>query len=141
MRRKRIIVFAAIISLLSLCAPAGTSQNRRARQLQAGEWGGTHISLQVNGSDTTIEYDCAHGTIDQPLTLDRRGRFSAKGTHAREHAGPIRRGEQSNARPARYTGWINGNRMTLKVTLTDTNEMLGPYTLVRGREPRIVKCL
>ncbi|MGA9995611.1 MAG: hypothetical protein WBP93_09360 [Pyrinomonadaceae bacterium] len=141
MRPQRIIVFAAIISLLSLCAPVGTSQNRRARQLQTSEWGGTHISLQVNGSDTTIEYDCAHGTIDQPLTLDRRGRFSAKGTHAREHAGPIRSGEQSNARPARYTGWINGNSMTLKVTLTDTNEALGTYTLVRGREPRIFKCL
>ena len=141
MRAKRIIVFAVIVSLLSLFANASSGQRRRARQVQAGEWGGNHISLQVNGSETSVEYDCARGTINGPLTLDGRGRFSAKGTHLREHAGPVRDNEEANARPARYTGWVSGERMTLKVTLTDTNEVLGSYTLIRGRQSRIVKCL
>lgn len=142
MKLKPAVVFALAVSLLSLYVPAGASQSRRrARQVAAGAWGGAHIGLQVGGGKTTIEYDCAHGTIDQPLALDSRGRFSARGTHLREHAGPVRDNEQTNARPARYTGWVSGERMTLKVTLTDKNEFLGTYTLVRGRDARIVKCL
>lgn len=140
MKPKRVLILATI-SLLSICVSTGFAQKRRARQVIAGEWGGNHISLQVNSGETTITYDCAHGTIDQPLILDRRGRFSAKGTHAREHGGPIRMGEEANARPARYTGWVSGEQMTLKVTLTDTNEVQGTYTLIRGRRARIFRCL
>ncbi|HEV8599108.1 MAG TPA: hypothetical protein VGQ69_07080 [Gemmatimonadales bacterium] len=44
-------------------------------------------------------------------------------------------------RPARYDGRVRGDTMTLTVTLTDPNEVLGTCTLVYGRSPYVFKCL
>ena len=89
----------------------------------------------------TVEYDCAHGTIDQPFVADPSGRFDLAGTHTREHGGPIRIGEKEDKRPARYTGMTDRRTMTLTVTLTGTNERIGTFTLTHGQIGRIVKCL
>ena len=56
-------------------------------------WGGTGIQLTVNDATATVEFDCAHGTIDQPLLIDQDGRFDIPGTFVREHGGPIQEGE------------------------------------------------
>ena len=47
----------------------------RTKGLPVGLWGGEHISLEVTEQGATIEYDCAHATIEQRIALDRRGRF------------------------------------------------------------------
>jgi len=106
-----------------------------------GAWGGLHVGLQLTGTGGTLEYDCAHGTIDQPFVIDSAGRFQLAGTHTREHGGPIRKDEKPNTHPARYTGAVDGDTMILTVTLTDSNEVLGIFPLTRGRMARVVKCL
>jgi len=111
------------------------------RTIPLGAWGGDHVGLLLTGTGGTLEYDCAHGTIDQPFVIDSAGRFQLAGTHTREHGGPIRRDEKPDKHPARYTGSVNGDRMTLTVTLTDTNEALGTFTLTRGRMARVFKCV
>lgn len=111
------------------------------RTILLGEWGGDHIRLLLTETGGTLEYDCAHGTIDQPFVVDSAGRYQLTGTHTREHGGPIRRDEKPDKRPARYTGVADGDTMTLTVTLTDSNEVLGTFTLMRGRMARVVKCL
>ena len=103
-------------------------------------WGGEHIRLQVTENGAEIEYDCAQGTMSQPPVAGAGGRFDIKGTHRAEHAGPIRRDEESNDRPARYTGKIVGDQMTLTVTLTDKSETFGNFTLMRGSEGKVFKC-
>ncbi len=103
-------------------------------------WGGEHIRLQVTEGGADIEYDCAQGTMAQPPVADAGGRFDIKGTHRVEHPGPIRRDEESNGRPARYTGKISGDTMTLTVTLTDKSETFGTFTLKRGSEGKVFKC-
>ena len=133
-----VVIVFPLISMMFM--QEGFSRNRKPRQVPSGMWGGEHIRLEVAGRTASIEYDCAHGTITQPLALDRRGHFDARGTHVMEHGGPIRKDEQSDSRPARYTGWTDGKRMTLKVTLTDTDQVLGTFNLVHGERPRIVKC-
>jgi hypothetical protein len=36
-------------------------------------WGGDHVNLVVTDAGGALEYDCAHGTIDQPLVIDSSG--------------------------------------------------------------------
>jgi hypothetical protein len=110
-------------------------------RVQAGRWGGQHVALDVADAGGRIEYDCAHGTLDEPLELDRRGRFDVAGTHVRERGGPQREGEVLPSHPARYSGRVEGRTMTLTVTLTDTGDTLGPFTLTFGATPRLTKCL
>lgn len=110
-------------------------------RVASGVWGGQHIRMQVTESGARIEYDCAHGTIEQPLALDDAGRFEWTGTHVRERGGPVRREDKPDKRPARYTGQVNGKTMTLTVTLTDTDNTLDTYTLTQGDNGLIRKCL
>ena len=110
------------------------------QRLATGSWGGMHIRIEVGSRSATIDYDCAHGTIDGPLTIDSKGRFTWRGTHNREHGGPIRSDEKANGRPATYSGWIKGDTMTLTVKLDDTDEVLDTYTLQRGSPGRVFKC-
>ena len=98
------------------------------------------MGLEVSESGASIAYDCAHGTIDQPMTLDNSSHFDVTGVHIKEHGGPLREGEASG-QAARYTGQIQDHTMTITVTLTDTRETIGTFTLTEGKVPRIRKCL
>ena len=113
---------------------------KQAQRVEAGTWGGRHIQLQVRADGAGIEYDCANGAITGALELDAEGRFDLKGTHTQEHGGPARVDEDPDSHPARYEGRDSGQTMTLTVTLTDTNERVGTFTLTLGSEGRIFKC-
>jgi hypothetical protein len=113
---------------------------KNMRSARAGTWGGEHISLEVTDQGGRVEYDCAHGTVDQRIVPDARGRFEVRGTHVREHGGPVRRGETEDSHPARFAGEIQGDTMTLTVTESDTKEVVGTFTLVFGQRPRVMKC-
>lgn len=112
-----------------------------SRRVPVGSWGGEHISLQVAESKATFELDCAHGTIDEPLQLNNSNRFDARGVFVRERGGPVHVGQTEDSRPARFTGWTDGQKMTLTITLTDGEQVVGEFTLELGREPRLMKCL
>lgn len=146
-------------TLLAPCAPAQTRRARRATRpaasqpatLKAGTWGGRHIALRA-GEDggAQIEYDCGRGTVEGRLTLDRAGRFEWRGLDIQERGGPVREGivEQGEdgrppspqGQPAIYKGRLVGRTLTLTVTLADTGEKLGTYSLALGREPEITRC-
>ena len=110
-----------------------------ADSLAAGTWGGQHIRLSVHTDGAEVEFDCARGTIDGPLTLSTAGHFDARGTFMRE-GGPIRLDVKRTGRPARYEGDLSGRELTLKVTLTDTAQDAGTFTLTHGSEGRLWKC-
>ncbi len=112
----------------------------RTKGLPVGLWGGEHISVQVTERGATIEYDCAHATINQRITLDRRGRFDVSGMQVPEHGGPVRQNEQSTGYPARFAGQVNGKTMKLSVRNSATKELVGVFTLVHGGEPKLRKC-
>jgi hypothetical protein len=106
-----------------------------------GQWGGDHVSLRVADTGTHFEFDCAHGDMPGALKADGRGNFSEAGTFVREHGGPIRLDEVPDAHPALYAGSVTGNSMTLSVSLTDTRQTIGSFTLARNTTGRVVKCL
>jgi hypothetical protein len=130
----------ALALMATFSAPQSSARGRKQRRLVQGNWGGTHIRVTVGESSATIEYDCAHGQINGPLVTDRHGRFDLKGTHAPEHGGPVRDNEQSAGQPARYTGWSDGKKMTLTVTLAGRKETIGTFNLSLGGGGRLFKC-
>ena len=131
---------AALVFSLTCFVLFSSGMTHKTQRMLNGAWGGDHIRLEVTGRSATIEYDCANGTIDGPLVVDGRGNFKLSGTYVREHGGPIRREESRNARRARYSGWTDGKKMTLTVVLSDPNETVGTFTLIRGNEGRAWKC-
>ena len=106
-----------------------------------GPWGGSRVSMQVTSAGARLEYDCAEGVIEEPLRPNAEGRFTATGTHTPGHGGPIRLGEVLPAFRARYDGDVDGERMNLLVTLTDTGVMLGSFQLRRGNSGVLMRCL
>ena len=133
-------IFFSLIAAFLLIA-AGPCSTDLAGPIAPSEWGGEHVGLIVSATGGTLEYDCASGTIDQPIIAATNGSFIAQGTHTRGHGGPIMQGEIPDRHPARYDGWTVGETMRLTVTLTDTGEKLGDFTLVRGQSPRVFRCL
>jgi hypothetical protein len=105
-----------------------------------GAWGGEHISLELTAQGGTLEFDCAHGTIPGDIVPDRSGRFDVPGRYVEEHGGPVREKESSAGFAVRYSGQVTDDRMTITVTRSGTKTRLGTFTLVRDREPSLVKC-
>jgi len=148
MNKIRLTAVALALLLLALSAQGGQRRRHRVKhhpkstsaRVEAGVWGGEHVRLRVTDAGGQIEYDCAHGTVAEPLVLDAQGRFNVKGTHVREHGGPIRVGLEPATLPARYTGSVEGQKMTLTVTLTDEQTTIGTFTLTRGGEGQLWKC-
>ena len=106
-----------------------------------GKWGGEHIGMVVSDSSATLEYDCAHGTIDEPIIPDAEGKFEVSGVHVFEHGGPIRIDEIPDEHLAVYRGHIAGKEMTLILVITDTDTVIDTFSLTRGVDPLIYKCL
>ncbi len=111
------------------------------KRAQAGPWGALGIAMDVTESGARIEFDCAHGTIGEPILVDSEGRFDVKGHHFREHGGPIREGEESKGEPVRYVGQVTGDSMTLTIKSEGSDTAIGSYTLVHGKSGRLRKCL
>lgn len=119
----------------------GDSGQKTTRALPAGAWGGEHISLNVTGRGGSYELDCAHGSLDEPLSVGGDGSFDVRGRFVRERGGPVRAGETPASYPARLSGRVEGERMTLRIVLTDSGEAVGEFSLERGRDPQLTKCL
>lgn len=105
-----------------------------------GNWGATGVNLVVKENGVTIEYDCANGEIAQKLIINEQGSFSVNGVYTRRSPGALRIKFLPKPQPARYEGKISGNKMTLRVTLTETNKSLEEVVLERGKTGRLQKC-
>ncbi len=129
-------VFA--LAAAGLASGASSGAPKRA---QAGEWGALGIAMEVTESGARLEFDCAHGTVSEPLLLDSDGRFDVKGFFFREHGGPIREGEEPKGEPVRYKGQVTGENMTLTVKPEGGDSPIGNFNLTHGKTGRLRKCL
>lgn len=128
---------AFALAAASLALPSGDDTKRA----KAGPWGAMGIAMEVTESGARIEFDCAHGTISEPLLLDSHGRFDVKGLYFREHGGPIREGEESKGQPVRYAGQVTGENMTLTIKPEGSDTAISSHELVHGKSGRLRKCL
>jgi hypothetical protein len=124
--------------LLAACTAPGLQPDAGPR-LVTGDWGGAHAALHLRADGGTIEYDCAHGTLDGPLLAGADGAFRVAGTHVREHGGPERMGEVLPHEPAVYQGRVRDGQMTLEVGTATT--ALGSYSLRKDAPAQLLKCL
>jgi hypothetical protein len=131
-----VVVLGAVIAI-SACGggPAAPSTPL------TGTWGGDHVTLTVVDTGSHVEFDCAHGDIPGPLTVNIRNAFSVSGTFGRDTGGPVRIGQVPDSHPAVYFGSVTVATMVLTVQVTDTNEVIGTFTLTRGSTGRVLKCL
>lgn len=131
----RLPTIALVLSASLACAgPTG------AGRIATGSWGGEHVRLTVEDAGAEIEFDCAHGRVEEALVLDERKRFDARGVFVRERGGPVRKDQAEDAVPARYTGIVEGDTMALTVS-PEGSESTGPFSLAKGARARLVKCL
>jgi hypothetical protein len=132
-----IIAMAFVPSRVWLPA-TGKPTDKHAKAVATGTWGGEHVMLEVSENGAEVEFDCAHGQISQPIALNTRGEFDVPGTFAPEHGGPVLRDETPNSVPARYSGHVLGDTMTL--TVTQGKDNIRAFTLSHGARPTLRKC-
>ena len=118
-----------------LCALAGVGSTQEAPIV----WGGDHIEMEVTRTGARIEFDCAHGTIDEPLRADAQGGFKVKGTFTPERSGPTR-DDNPPAPKATYAGTIHGTVMSLSVVIEGGDARGLSYELTRDRRGNVRKC-
>ena len=127
-------IFAAL--LLAACALPF-----RPGSPLTGAWGGEHVSAILSDNGGTLTFDCAVATIDEGIVPESSGHFEVAGTYTREHGGPVRDGEVLPKVPARFTGQVGKDQFTMTVTLAQTGETLGTFTLRSGSDGRVLRCL
>ena len=101
-----------------------------------GTWGGDNAGVIVTDSSAHVHIGCTVGDVHQALETDAEGRFDVRGMY-NITAYPVYRGLDH---PARFTGQIQDQVMTLTVQLTDTAVVLGPVQVFYGKEPRMGAC-
>jgi hypothetical protein len=137
----RIAMAAAASASLAAALGCSGSILLDVNTVPAGTWGGDHAALVVGASASTVQLDCAHGTLDSPIHVDRNGRFDVSGIFVREHGGPIAVGEPEDRHSARFFGSMAGGRLTLFISIGDLGLQMGPFGLTLGAPSHIVRCL
>ena len=134
----RALVVAAGLALLVACR--ATSSPASGDSVAIGTWGGENSGLLVEDAVAHVHVGCTLGDFSAPLRLDADGRFTAAGRY-RLRAFPIAVGPEL---PATLTGRVTGTTLSFTVTVDDTVEnkrvVLGPRTVVFGREAQMGPC-
>jgi hypothetical protein len=129
----RLAVIAILAASIACAGAISTPAGNLAIQ---GTWGGDNAGLIVNLNDVHVHIGCTLGDAVGPVTTDPNGHFEASGTYNVD-AYPVNRGIEH---PAKFSGDVVGNTMTLTVSLTDTAAVLGPVKLTYGKEPQMGPC-
>lgn len=95
-----------------------------------GTWGGAGVELHVTAAGATMPdlAGCFEVRIDQPLVMDRSGRFDVDGTWVNFPLGS----RPGNRWPGHFSGVVNGTRMTLTATVRGYSST---YDLFFGSSP------
>ena len=106
-----------------------------------GVWGGEHIRMEVNDSGADIEFDCARGSISQPLRLDDKARFKVQGIYMAESPAPAAAdaGLSPSGVKATYVGTLSGSSLRLEVFIEGQDTPL-TFDLVQGDQGHLTKC-
>ena len=119
-------------------SPSPATGTANANQDLSGVWGGLHVTLEISSDSARLEFDCADGSIKDPILLDSAGHFDVVGSYNRQGPGPTRQGVNT-ASDARYSGTIDGDTMKLRVQLPGSPE-IPEFSLTRGRAGKVTKC-
>lgn len=139
-----LIPLAGITALLLIylnrgVKPAAADEDELSRETPSTVWGGPGIEVTTTGSGADLTFDCATGTIEQPIQLDGFGNFDARGSYLEERDALGNLVEQLH--PARYQGSIRGDGLSMVVWLPDSGRLIGAYAATRGIRASIHRCV
>ncbi len=121
--------------------PAQSVPAVAAKAVPNGVWGGEHIRMEVNDSGADIEFDCARGSISQPLKLDDKGHFKVQGIYMAETPAPAAAdgGLSASGIKATYTGTLDGSSLRLEIFI-EGQDTPRTFDLVQGDQGHLAKC-
>ncbi len=137
-RKARSTLATLRIGLLVLPLFQAGAQAAPGAFVAAGAWGGEHLILEVSEKGAEADFECARGQVTQPIKLNEHGDFNVAGTFTPGHGGPALRNETSEPAAARYSGHVDGDNMTL--TISVGGKRVGVFALSRGAHPMLRKC-
>ena len=131
--RNPIFLFALLFVVVGVSACKDDSTGPTAFRVE-GTWGAEHIVLTADRSGGTLEYDCAVGTIYQPLIVGSDGQFDLVGTHTRG-AGLPHTGDDAHSTVTARANAL-GPPIGLRPLLLSLNCGGTRSTRLNGRRPR-----
>jgi len=140
-RYVRVLCMLGALAALVACSDDAAGPRGGGGERLGGTWGGEHVALDVTLKGASLEFDCAIGTICKPLVVRADGTIEVRGTYTRAPGGPARVGDEPDIHPAMYAGHLEGDVLTLTVTLTDIGIEVGPYTLLRDGHAVLYLCV
>ena len=136
---RRLPLFCAALLLVGCFLDPDVSQPGE-ETLALGTWGGKNAGLIVEDTLAHVHVGCTYGNFSGPRQLDNAGLFDVAGEYLLR-AYPIAVGP---TQPARFTGTVQGNKLTMTVTVNDTTEkktvVLGPVTVTFKETPHLGPC-
>jgi hypothetical protein len=105
-----------------------------------GSWGGENTGMIVSDTAMHLHIGCTYGDVSGRVPVAAGGQFDVAGSYMLR-AYPIAVGP---AVPARFTGRLDGAKITITATVDDTvrdtTVVLGPVTLAYGAEAKMGPC-
>jgi hypothetical protein len=99
--------------------------------LLTGWWGSPEGRLTATEVSTQFYGACGSGNANEPIMLDKHGRFDLVGRYGATGAVPT---------DARFRGAVSDKRITLQVKLADSTDAVAPITLDLGQQPALATC-
>lgn len=134
------VAAAAAVGAVHACGAPVSQPAAAAQSLATGSWGGENAGVIVDDTVAHVHVGCTFGNFPAPVRLDGAGRFSVTGSYVLR-AFPVYVGP---SHPARFTGTVAGDALTLRVIVSDTvartTVELEPVTVTLGREARMGPC-
>jgi hypothetical protein len=139
--RRSIAFSAGILSLAVVaCSSSRTSAPPADGLLPLGNWGGEGAGMIVSDTAMHLHVGCTFGDASGRIALNSNGQFDVAGSYML-HAFPIAVGPTV---PARFTGRLDGNTVTVTATVNDTVQkktvVMGPVVVVFGAEAKLGPC-
>ena len=134
-----LVALVACIAMAASCA-GGTTGVPADHLIPLGTWGGEGGGLIVGDTSMHLHVGCTYGDVSGRVPVDAEGRFDVAGSYMLR-AYPITVGPTV---PARFTGHIDGDRITITATVDDTvthqTVVRGPVDVTLDVEPRLGTC-
>jgi hypothetical protein len=134
------ILLCLAIAAVAACSATSTDLPPNDGKIAIGTWGGDTAGMIVSDTSFHLHIGCTFGDASGRVPLDANGRFDVSGSYMLR-AFPIAIGPTV---PARFTGQVDGSRLTITATVNDTVQkktvVLGPVSVTYKQEPKMRAC-
>ena len=88
-------ILLTVVLLLGAASGSG-------KRVPSGSWGGRGVGMNVTEEGASIEFDCAHASLEGAIALEADGSFHSPGAYFQERPGPQKVEEEEKGRAARF---------------------------------------